>query len=134
MAEWALVESERGAIPVHEPPAAAVTELTRISHHLATANRDLPQSAAFPPIGLLNILHSMPPLPSSRKYHISRHLSVLATQRGEICGLTGALMSLSRSVSEILRDHISLEIEGIDRLYLNRYVPILQRPAGWGRA
>lgn len=39
-------------------------------------------------------------------------------------------MSLARSVSEVLSEHVSLEIEGIDRLYLNLYVPILQRPEG----
>ena len=32
----------------------------------------------------------------------------------------------SQSVAEILRDHVLLELEGIDRLYLNVYVPVLQ--------
>ena len=36
-------------------------------------------------------------------------------------------MSLSRSVAEIL---VTLEIEGIDRMYLNVYVPALQRAGG----
>jgi hypothetical protein len=35
-------------------------------------------------------------------------------------------MSIARSVSEVLRDHVSLEIESIDRMYLNAYVPTLQ--------
>jgi len=78
--------------------------LARISHHLATANRDLPQSAAFPPIGLLNILRSMPALPSSRKYHISRHLSILTTRRGETCGL-GVPASGLRLPPPTLRDY-----------------------------
>ena len=39
-------------------------------------------------------------------------------------------MSVPRSVSEVLSEHVTLEIEGIDRLYLNLYVPILQNPAG----
>ena len=39
-------------------------------------------------------------------------------------------MSVPRSVSDVLSRHVNLEIEGIDRLYLNLYVPILQRPAG----
>ena len=39
-------------------------------------------------------------------------------------------MSLSRSVAEILSEHVILEIEGIDRMYLNAYVPALQRAGG----
>ena len=40
-------------------------------------------------------------------------------------------MSLPRSVAEILKEHVTLEIEGIDRMYLNVYIPQLQRE-GWG--
>jgi hypothetical protein len=39
-------------------------------------------------------------------------------------------MSLPRSVSEVLAEHISLEVEAIDRMYLNVYVPQLQRDTG----
>jgi hypothetical protein len=39
-------------------------------------------------------------------------------------------MSLSRSVAEVLREHVTLEIDGIDRMYLNVYVPALQRAGG----
>ncbi len=39
-------------------------------------------------------------------------------------------MSIARTVAEVIRDHVTLELEGIDRLYLNLYVPILQRPEG----
>ena len=39
-------------------------------------------------------------------------------------------MPLSRSVQEILTDHVTLEVEGIDRLYVNAYVPTLQREIG----
>jgi hypothetical protein len=39
-------------------------------------------------------------------------------------------MSVPRSVSEVLADHVSLEVEGIDRRYLNVYVPQLQRDTG----
>ncbi|MGC8534637.1 MAG: hypothetical protein ACP5QR_03785 [Rhizomicrobium sp.] len=35
-------------------------------------------------------------------------------------------MNIARSVSEVLRDHVTLQIEGIDRMYLNVYVPTLQ--------
>jgi hypothetical protein len=35
-------------------------------------------------------------------------------------------MSLPRTVGEILRDHTTLEVESIDRMYLNVYVPGLQ--------
>jgi len=36
-----------------------------------------------------------------------------------------------KSVAEILRDHVVLELEGIDRMYLNGYVPSLQTGAGF---
>lgn len=35
-----------------------------------------------------------------------------------------------RSVAEVLRDHVTLELSGIDRMYLNGYVPRLQTDAG----
>ena len=39
-------------------------------------------------------------------------------------------MSVPRSVAEVLTDHVTLEVEGIDRMYLNVYVPGLQREEG----
>ena len=39
-------------------------------------------------------------------------------------------MSLPRTVAEVLREHVTLEVEGIDRMYLNVYVPALQRAGG----
>lgn len=39
-------------------------------------------------------------------------------------------MSVSRSVAEMLAEHVTLEVEGIDRMYLNVYVPALQRAGG----
>ena len=39
-------------------------------------------------------------------------------------------MSVPRSVSEVLANHVSLEVEGIDRMYMNVYVPQLQRDVG----
>ena len=39
-------------------------------------------------------------------------------------------MSVPRSVAEVLKEHVSLEVEGIDRMYLNVYVPQLQREEG----
>ena len=39
-------------------------------------------------------------------------------------------MSVPRSVAEVLSDHVSLEVEGIDRMYRNVYVPGLQREQG----
>lgn len=39
-------------------------------------------------------------------------------------------MSLPRTIADVLRDHVTIEIEGIDRMYLNVYVPILQTPGG----
>jgi hypothetical protein len=39
-------------------------------------------------------------------------------------------MSLPRSVADILRGHVTLEVESIDRMYLNAYVPGLQYASG----
>ena len=39
-------------------------------------------------------------------------------------------MKVARSVAEILSQHTTLTLECIDRLYLNVYVPVLQRAAG----
>ncbi len=39
-------------------------------------------------------------------------------------------MSVPHSVATILREHVTLELESIDRLYLNVYVPQLQRAQG----
>lgn len=39
-------------------------------------------------------------------------------------------MTLPRTVAEILREHVTLEVESIDRMYLNVYVPQLQRELG----
>ena len=35
-------------------------------------------------------------------------------------------MTLPQSVAEVLRQHVTLEVESIDRMYLNVYVPRLQ--------
>src|SRR5208337_4104690 len=39
-------------------------------------------------------------------------------------------MSLPRSVAEVIRQHVTLEVEGIDRMYLNVYQPKLQTDQG----
>jgi hypothetical protein len=39
-------------------------------------------------------------------------------------------MSLPRSVAEVLKSHVTLEVEGIDRMYLNVYQPRLQTERG----
>jgi hypothetical protein len=39
-------------------------------------------------------------------------------------------MTLPRTVADVLTDHVVLEVECIDRLYLNVYQPRLQHPAG----
>src|SRR3990172_12962386 len=39
-------------------------------------------------------------------------------------------MSVPQSVATILRDHVTLEVECLDRLYLNVSVPQLQRAPG----
>src|SRR4051812_1141450 len=39
-------------------------------------------------------------------------------------------MTLPRSVADVLNDHVTLEVEGIDRMYLNVYQPRLQTESG----
>ncbi len=39
-------------------------------------------------------------------------------------------VSQSQSVAHILRERVTLEVESIDRMYLNVYVPKLQRVGG----
>ena len=39
-------------------------------------------------------------------------------------------MTVARSVSDVLADHVTLEVESIDRMYLNVYVPRLQHVNG----
>lgn len=39
-------------------------------------------------------------------------------------------MSVARSVAQVLDEHVTYELEGIDRMYLNVYVPQLQRELG----
>src|SRR5258705_11611207 len=36
------------------------------------------------------------------------------------------IMSIPRSVADVIRNHVTLEVEGIDRMYLNVYQPKLQ--------
>jgi hypothetical protein len=39
-------------------------------------------------------------------------------------------MSIALTVARLLKDHVTLEVESIDRLYLNLYVPHLQSEGG----
>jgi len=39
-------------------------------------------------------------------------------------------MNLPRNVSEVVAEHVTFEVECIDRMFLNVYVPGLQYPAG----
>ena len=39
-------------------------------------------------------------------------------------------MTIARSVAEVLDEHVTLELECIDRMYLNLYVPMLQTEQG----
>src|SRR5260221_6193544 len=43
---------------------------------------------------------------------------------------TGAKGMIAQSVADILADHVALSVEGIDRMYLNVYVPLLQSELG----
>ncbi len=39
-------------------------------------------------------------------------------------------MSVPQSVAQVLRQHVVLELEAMDRMYLNVYVPLLQTVEG----
>jgi hypothetical protein len=39
-------------------------------------------------------------------------------------------MTIAQSVADVLRNHVVLEYEAIDRMYLNVYVPTLQTVGG----
>jgi len=39
-------------------------------------------------------------------------------------------MNLPPSVANLLHDHVTLQVEGIDRMYLNVYIPKLQMDFG----
>ena len=41
-------------------------------------------------------------------------------------------MSVPRSVAEVLAEHVTLEVEGIDRMYLNVYIPQIAARARGG--
>lgn len=51
-------------------------------------------------------------------------------QLGSARGRPEPAMTVARTVAEILEGHVTLELEGIDRMYLNLYVPLLQTPGG----
>src|SRR5882757_6800685 len=54
---------------------------------------------------------------------------VKAPARGKTC-TTGAERMIAQSVAEIVSRHVKLTVEGIDRMYLNIYVPGLQYEQG----
>jgi hypothetical protein len=39
-------------------------------------------------------------------------------------------MTIAPSVASVISDHVTFELSSLDRLYLNLYVPLLQRPQG----
>src|SRR3954470_21821208 len=60
--------------------------------------------------------------------------SDIATQSGDRSRRTGVVpepeLSVPQSVAEILNQHVTFELECIDRMYLNVYVPPLQCESG----
>jgi hypothetical protein len=42
----------------------------------------------------------------------------------------GPIMSMPRTVAEVLSEHVTLQVESIDRMYLNLYIPMLQTEGG----
>ncbi|MDH5675843.1 MAG: hypothetical protein OEZ06_27215 [Myxococcales bacterium] len=39
-------------------------------------------------------------------------------------------MTMPKTAAEVLAEHVTLQVECVDRMYLNLYVPKLQYPAG----
>jgi hypothetical protein len=35
------------------------------------------------------------------------------------------------TIPELLREHVSLDLECVDRVYMNGYIPVLQSSGGW---
>ena len=66
---------------------------------------------------------------SSGKTRLNWTTWVKTPARGKTC-TTGAGSMIAQSVAAILKDHVKLSVEGIDRMYLNVYVPWLQTELG----
>src|SRR4051812_41047935 len=69
-------------------------------------------------------------LRSSRQGRCPGHESSKLVGR-ETRGRPESAMSVARSVADVLRNHVVLELEAIDRMYLNVYVPHLQTHGRW---
>src|SRR5256885_564659 len=50
--------------------------------------------------------------------------------RGTGCVRPELVLTLPRTVADVLAEHVVFEVESIDRMYLNAYVPGLQYAAG----
>ena len=59
-----------------------------------------------------------------------QYLTAIAVDGLEGRGRPEPAMTIARSVAEVLDEHVTLDLECIDRMYLNLYVPILQTPEG----
>jgi len=105
-----------------------LTELARTSHHLATAALDMPRSATFSRIGLLDVLRSTPPRPSGRKHPISRHLAGLATRRGEKYGLDRSTAEDGGSPGPAVENGALDELREAVRRHLGREEALLAPP------
>jgi hypothetical protein len=62
---------------------------------------------------------------------LAKDLGRLSGSRsGRIGVVPEPTMSVPRSVAEVLSEHVTLEVESIDRMYRNVYIPQLQREVG----
>jgi hypothetical protein len=62
---------------------------------------------------------------------LAKDLGRLSGSRsGRIGVVPEPTMSVPRSVAEVLSEHVTLEVESIDRMYMNVYIPQLQRGVG----
>jgi hypothetical protein len=75
------VATTKGNTRILPPPATTI--LTRISHQLSTAAADPGMSTAMRSVGCLDVLSSMPAVPSGRAPCIHARLIRLAVKAGE---------------------------------------------------
>src|SRR5712664_3111620 len=71
-------------------------------------------------------------LSDSRRHQLSAIAPDVRSERlsrGKTC-TTGAGKMIAQSVAEIISRHVRLTVEGIDRMYLNVFVPGLQYEQG----
>src|SRR6516165_2274894 len=95
-------------------------------HPAATSRRRCAASGEGEKVGSGEVTGCGKPLPNDRR---SGRLAARAACSRHNQRRSPA-MSVAPSVSTVLAKHVTLEVEGLDRMYLNAYVPGLQYEGG----